>query len=452
MSSENGVDGNKLTRQKLQQITEENDLEKVEKIAFPLDTDNNSISDLSSFLPNLVELKLEAPSFLPNLRKLGSCKNLKILWAQAVGMETLEGTSGLPSLTELFVSYNQIQELGPLAFCSNLEVLDMEGNYVETALELKFLSLCPNLRHVNLSASPLSKLADYRKLLTNRLPKSCTIEDDSQNDTPFMDELSDVNFIKELCAEGVLMLILRLQDEDELLASEPLSRPFTAIGIRPKTGKLTPQSPSASRPRTAINNFKVEFSVNEVIQRPGSASSLTTGGIRQGHRGLFKGRTRARPSSTSSSTTPVTPEDLQKTLDELKNRTSMNSLHSRPSSGEVNVLKLDDMSESADSGIVSATTSISDLSLREDENPIKKVLVRSTRKQDIRSKKPVSKQQQEIIGRPETESGDAKELPQLKAETLPQNFALADARKLVDLNAKPLRTKDLSSLRFQRCE
>ena len=39
------------------------------------------------------------------------------------------------------------------------------------------------------------------------------------------------------------------QDEDELLASEPLSRPFTAIGIRPKTGKLTPQSPSASRPR-----------------------------------------------------------------------------------------------------------------------------------------------------------------------------------------------------------
>lgn len=36
MSSENGVDGNKLTRQKLKQITEENDLEKVEKIAFPL--------------------------------------------------------------------------------------------------------------------------------------------------------------------------------------------------------------------------------------------------------------------------------------------------------------------------------------------------------------------------------------------------------------------------------
>lgn len=99
-----------------------------------IDTDNDSISDLSSFLPNLVELKLEAPSFLPNLRKLGSCKNLKILWAQAVGMETLEGTSGLPSLTELFVSYNQIQELGPLAFCSNLEVLDMEGNYVETGI------------------------------------------------------------------------------------------------------------------------------------------------------------------------------------------------------------------------------------------------------------------------------------------------------------------------------
>ena len=67
------------------------------------------------------------------------------------------------------------------------------------------MSLCPNLRHVNLSGSPLSKLADYRKLLTNRLPKSCTIEDDSPADEPFLDELSDVNFIKELCAEGVLV-------------------------------------------------------------------------------------------------------------------------------------------------------------------------------------------------------------------------------------------------------
>ena len=28
--------------------------------------------------------------------------------------------------------------------------------------------------------------------------------------------------------------------------------------------------------------------MKDVIQRPGSASSLTTGGIRQGHRGLFK--------------------------------------------------------------------------------------------------------------------------------------------------------------------
>ena len=94
----------------------------------------------------------------------------------------------------------------------------------------------------------------------------------------------------------------------------------------------------------------------------------------------LQGRTRARPSSASSSTTPVTPEDLQKTLDDLKNRTT-STLNSRQSSGEVNVLKLDDTFE-ADSGIMSATTSISDLSLREDDNPVKKALVRSTRKQE----------------------------------------------------------------------
>ena len=94
----------------------------------------------------------------------------------------------------------------------------------------------------------------------------------------------------------------------------------------------------------------------------------------------FKGRTRARPcSANSQNKSPVTPEDIQKTLDELKNR--QQSTLTRPSSSEVNVLKLDDYSES-DSGIISATTSISDLSLKEDENPVKKVLVRSTRKKE----------------------------------------------------------------------
>ena len=74
-------------------------------ISLCIDSDVTSLSELGNFLPNLVELKLTEPSYLPSLRKFGSCLNLKILWASAVGMESLDGTSGIPNLTELYVRY-----------------------------------------------------------------------------------------------------------------------------------------------------------------------------------------------------------------------------------------------------------------------------------------------------------------------------------------------------------
>ena len=92
-----------LTPAELRRITEESDLKNVRRINLSIDTERVTLSELGNHLVNLVELKLETPSYVPTLRKFGTLQNLKVLWASAVGLENIDGTSGLTSLTELYI-------------------------------------------------------------------------------------------------------------------------------------------------------------------------------------------------------------------------------------------------------------------------------------------------------------------------------------------------------------
>ena len=70
------------------------------------------------------------------------------------------------------------------------------------------------------------------------------------------------------------------------MAEEPLSRPFTAIGIRPKTGQLTPTSAGATRPRTALQSFareRTSISIARDVTPPQTeySSQLTAGAVLQ---------------------------------------------------------------------------------------------------------------------------------------------------------------------------
>jgi len=313
-----------LTPEFLQKTAQNNDLGAVMALSLSIDTDVTSISELDKMIPNLTELKLAAPSFLPSLRKIGTFMSLKVLWASAVGLESLDGASGMPNLTELYVSYNQIRDLAPLAFLTKLEILDMESNMIESALDLRFLGLCPQLSNVTLRDCPIADLFDYRNVVQRRLPDGCVLDDGEDNrftdsDSKLMN-LEDANFIKELVADGLL-------DEDELLAQEPLSRPFTAIGIRPKSARLTPKSPATSRPRTALNLFK------KPSQNP-SSSDLTKGQALQGSRGLLSHRRRSRPKSAGSGSQIELDESKKLEMEEkLKSWTAENE--------EVNILKID---------------------------------------------------------------------------------------------------------------
>ena len=97
-----------LTADELRNICQTDDLESVTQIELSINSESVTLSNLYLRLPNLVELKFETPSYIPSLRKLGTLENLKILWASAVGLENIEGTSGFPNLTELYIRWINI--------------------------------------------------------------------------------------------------------------------------------------------------------------------------------------------------------------------------------------------------------------------------------------------------------------------------------------------------------
>ena len=78
-----------------------------------------------------------------------------------------------------------------------------------SALDLRFLGLCPQLSNVTLRDCPIADLFDYRNVVQRRLPEGCLLDDGedsrfSDSDSKLMN-LEDANFIKELVADGLLV-------------------------------------------------------------------------------------------------------------------------------------------------------------------------------------------------------------------------------------------------------
>ena len=66
-------------------------------------------------MPKLRELKLNGSS-LGSLRDLGSgLRHLQVLWVAHCGLAALEGLGALSGLRELYASFNQIDDMQPLA-------------------------------------------------------------------------------------------------------------------------------------------------------------------------------------------------------------------------------------------------------------------------------------------------------------------------------------------------
>lgn len=98
-------------------------------IPYPIHTPNTltslriKVDHLGILMPLLTELRLERGSTLASFRDLGSSlANLRILWLSACGVRHLDGVGALSGLEELYLAFNDVEDLTSIALHDRLEV------------------------------------------------------------------------------------------------------------------------------------------------------------------------------------------------------------------------------------------------------------------------------------------------------------------------------------------
>ncbi|XP_016969711.2 leucine-rich repeat-containing protein 56 [Drosophila rhopaloa] len=154
----------------LRRVTQRTDLEAVESVRLRVISYTISLSRLSLFLPRLQSLDLSG-SVLSSLRDLGyGLLQLTRLDISNCGLNSFDGTSGLPAIRVLIADGNMIQRVDPLAELGHLRVLKARNNRISELGLLSFLGMCPQLQEVELQGNPVCRLPLYRSLLARSVP------------------------------------------------------------------------------------------------------------------------------------------------------------------------------------------------------------------------------------------------------------------------------------------
>lgn len=89
---------------------------------------------LGALMPLLSELRLERGSTLASFRDLGSSlANLRVVWFPACGIRHLDGVGALSSLEELYLAFNDVEDLTSIALHDRLEV---QGRATRSVVDL----------------------------------------------------------------------------------------------------------------------------------------------------------------------------------------------------------------------------------------------------------------------------------------------------------------------------
>ncbi len=112
----------------------------------------NKVDHLGTLMPLLSELRLERGSTLASFRDLGSSlSNLRVVWLSACGIRHLDGVGALSGLEELYLAFNDVEDLTSIALHERLEV-----QYVKFAVF--FRDTCIRIRSYGPSACTADNL------------------------------------------------------------------------------------------------------------------------------------------------------------------------------------------------------------------------------------------------------------------------------------------------------
>jgi len=131
-------------------------------------------------MPGLECLKLN-DSVINCFRDIGtSFKNVKVLHIARCEIREVQGIQAFKQLEELFISFNEIDDLFDISFLQKLTVLDFEGNNVAKPEHLNYLRRLEALEDVNFKQNPVKK-NDPRKyfdLVEANCPRLVTLDDE----------------------------------------------------------------------------------------------------------------------------------------------------------------------------------------------------------------------------------------------------------------------------------
>lgn len=274
----------------------ESDLRTIKSIEFKADLTYSSLSNPGEILSSLVELKLNN-SIMASLRDIGSTfQRLEILWVSNCSLKELAGVNSFPNLTELYASYNLIEDVSDLMFAAKLTVLDLEGNEIREMENLRNLSGLENLTRLSIAANPFaSNDSSYKKKIIDLLPQVKFIDDEdvdsiqkSASDVSGESQEKFDSKVNDYCEE-LIRKIERLDviSSNELRASvsdllkkaelaEPDDETLLTMTIKKHHTKANEVfETKATRLRDGNLQLQENFGHSNLMKRPSTAKSAT---------------------------------------------------------------------------------------------------------------------------------------------------------------------------------
>lgn len=107
---------------------EVNELAMLPKLELRVDTTCHNLQLIGEILTSLEFLKLN-DSIIRNFMDIGtSFKNVRVLHIARCELKEVQGIRAFEQLEELFISYNEIDDLFDISFLPHVQILDFEGN------------------------------------------------------------------------------------------------------------------------------------------------------------------------------------------------------------------------------------------------------------------------------------------------------------------------------------
>lgn len=210
------------------------DLALLPKIELRVDTRFHNLQVTGEILSSLEYLKMN-DSIIPTFRDIGtSFKNVRVLHIARCELKEVQGIQAFEQLEELYISYNEIDELFDIGFIEHLTVLDFEGNNVKDFDQLYYLKRCRNLTYVNMKYNPVATGRDTIGSTGDTLAeKRIEYYDKMQEFVPQIEELDDEDvdsdFFQRKKAECAKIEDTTLDDRSFL--ELPIAKKFKEIGF-----------------------------------------------------------------------------------------------------------------------------------------------------------------------------------------------------------------------------